>query len=199
AGRTAFGSLEVIATVSLVLMTFQLVSTALTITLKAVPAVCTAGVPVLPVALPGAAVSPGTSSCSRAKAPGVTVIAELVSGVLPPSVLSEAVSVWLPMVFSVTLNVCVPEESGAAPGSDAKPSLEAKLTVSVTVVTGLKKASTALTVMLNGAPDTWDVGVPALPVAEPGAALWPGTSTCNRENAAVLTAIAGLVLAAMLA
>ena len=39
AGRAALASLEVIATVSLVLTTFQLASTPLTVTLKAVPAV----------------------------------------------------------------------------------------------------------------------------------------------------------------
>ena len=38
AGKAALASLEVIATVSLVLTTFQLASTLLTITLKAVPA-----------------------------------------------------------------------------------------------------------------------------------------------------------------
>ena len=39
AGSTALASLEVIATVSFVLIRFQLASTALTVTLKAVPAV----------------------------------------------------------------------------------------------------------------------------------------------------------------
>jgi len=40
AGSTALGSLEVIATLSLVFTVVQLASTALTVTLKAVPAVC---------------------------------------------------------------------------------------------------------------------------------------------------------------
>ena len=39
AGKDAFTSLEVIATVSLVLMRFQLASTAFTVTLKAAPPV----------------------------------------------------------------------------------------------------------------------------------------------------------------
>ena len=39
AGKIAFASLDVIATVSLVLIKFQFASTALTVTLKAVPAV----------------------------------------------------------------------------------------------------------------------------------------------------------------
>ena len=60
AGTTAFTSLELIATVSLVLIKFQLASTALTVATKAVPAVCGTGVPVFPVGVPGAAVSPGS-------------------------------------------------------------------------------------------------------------------------------------------
>src|SRR5438046_1464593 len=77
-GTTAFASLQVMPAVSLVLITFQFASTALTVTLKAVPAVRAVGVPVLPVELPGTAVSPGTTSCILAKAPGLTGIAELV-------------------------------------------------------------------------------------------------------------------------
>src|SRR6266542_2843050 len=60
-------------TVWVLLTTFQLASTALTVTLKAVPAVRAVAVPVLPVAVPGAAVSPGTSTCSFRNAPAVTV------------------------------------------------------------------------------------------------------------------------------
>src|SRR5438477_465534 len=56
-GKAALASLEVMLTVSVaVLIRFQLASTALAVTLKAVPAVCAVGAPVLPVALPGAAV-----------------------------------------------------------------------------------------------------------------------------------------------
>src|SRR5438552_3883827 len=74
AGRAALESLELIATVSFVLITFQFASTALTVTLKAVPAVCAVGVPVFPLAVPGVAVSPGIRSCSLAKGPAVTEI-----------------------------------------------------------------------------------------------------------------------------
>src|SRR5438034_4204889 len=60
-GRAALVSEEVILTVSVGVLTgFQLASTALTVTLKDVPAVCGVGVPVLPLPVPGAAVSPGT-------------------------------------------------------------------------------------------------------------------------------------------
>ena len=63
AGSAAFTSLDVSVTVSVTLVTmFQLASTALTVTLKAVPAVCAEGEPVLPLAVPGAAVSPGARS-----------------------------------------------------------------------------------------------------------------------------------------
>src|SRR5216684_1076876 len=61
AGSTAFVSVVLIATVSFVLTRFQLASTALTVTLNGAPAVSVAGVPILPAADPGAAVSPGTS------------------------------------------------------------------------------------------------------------------------------------------
>src|SRR5947207_680824 len=65
AGSVALGSLEVRPTVSVtVLTTFQLASTALTVTLKGVHAVWALGAPVLPAAVPGAAVSPGANNCN---------------------------------------------------------------------------------------------------------------------------------------
>ena len=73
-GGVAFASLEVTAIVSvMVLIRFQLASTALTVTVTAVPAVCAVGVPVLPVRVPGAAVSPGINTWSWVAAPGFTV------------------------------------------------------------------------------------------------------------------------------
>ena len=62
AGSAALVSLELMATVSLVLITFQLASTALTVALNALPAVWAKGVPVFPEPVPGVAVSPGTSN-----------------------------------------------------------------------------------------------------------------------------------------
>src|SRR5438034_7908111 len=73
AGRVALESLEVIPTVWVLLTRFQFASTALAVTVKAVPAVRAVAVPVLPVAVPGAAVSPGTSNCNLTNAPAVTV------------------------------------------------------------------------------------------------------------------------------
>ena len=77
AGKVAFASPLVSAITSVTLvMRFQKASTALTVALKAVPAVCAEGVPVLPEAVPGAAVSPGTSSWIFAKgaAPTTTLL-----------------------------------------------------------------------------------------------------------------------------
>jgi len=93
AGKVAIGSLEVMPTVWFVLTTFQFTSTALTVTLNAVPAVRAVGVPVLPVEVPGAAVSPGTSNCSFTNGPLLIVMEELVLAVLVPSVTSLAVMV----------------------------------------------------------------------------------------------------------
>ena len=74
AGSVAFGSVEVMPTVSVEVTTFQLASTALTVTVNAPPAVWADGAPVLPVAVPGAAVSPGMSSWSFVKAPALIVV-----------------------------------------------------------------------------------------------------------------------------
>src|ERR1051326_6157313 len=85
---------EVMATVSLALVArFQLASTALTVRLNAVPALWAVGVPVLPLAVPGAAVSPGARICSLVKAAALTVMDGLVLAVLVPSVISVAVRV----------------------------------------------------------------------------------------------------------
>src|SRR5262249_13843269 len=74
-GRVAVTSLELRPTVSLSVLTrFQKASTALTVTSKPLPAIWVAGVPVLPEAVPGAALSPGTSNCNCAKVAGLTRI-----------------------------------------------------------------------------------------------------------------------------
>ena len=57
------------------------------------PDVWAVGVPVLPEAVPGAALSPGTSNCSLARAPALTGVEGLVLAVLVPSVASVAVTV----------------------------------------------------------------------------------------------------------
>ncbi len=60
---------------------FQFASTALTTTpLNEVPAVCAVTLPLLPVAVPGAAVSAGRRICSFANAPAPTSTVVLVFG-----------------------------------------------------------------------------------------------------------------------
>src|SRR5215212_5381394 len=94
AARLALVSLELSATVSVTVLTrFQLASTALTVTSKALPAVRALGLPLLPLAVPGAAVSPGRRSWSLVKAPALTLMLGLVFAVLLPSLLSLAVRV----------------------------------------------------------------------------------------------------------
>src|SRR5438477_8498244 len=175
-GFVPFVSVVVMPTVSVLLTRFQFASTALTVTLKAVPVICAAGVPVLPVALPGAAVSPGASSCSFTKAPALTVMDGLVLALLLPSVTSVAVKVCEPAVLNVTLRVFVPETKAASAGRVALASVEVISTVSLTALTTFQKLSTALTVMLKAVAAVLAVGVPLLPVALPGAAVSPGTS-----------------------
>ena len=64
---------------------FQFASTALTVTLKRCRRSARCGAPVLPEAVPGAAVSPGSRIWSFAKAPPVIVVAGLVLAVFVPS------------------------------------------------------------------------------------------------------------------
>src|SRR5207247_8374938 len=187
AGWVSLASVVVMPTVSVLLARFQFASTALTVTLKAVPAICAAGVPVLPMGLPGAAVSPGTSSCSFTKAPALTVMAGLVLALLLPSVTSVAVQVREPAVLNVTLRVRVPETKAASAGKVALASLEVISIVSVMVLTTFQKLSTALTVMLKAVAAVLEVGVPVLPLALPGAAVSPGTSSWSFEKAPGMT------------
>src|SRR5260370_1316259 len=107
-------------TVSVTVLTrFQLEATALTVTLKPVKALWAVGVPVLPLAVPGAAVSPGSRICNLANAPVTTLIAGLLEAVLDGSDTSDAVKVALPTVLHVTLKVLVPEERVVLAGNVA--------------------------------------------------------------------------------
>ena len=197
AGNVALASLEVIAIVSFVLTTFQFASTALTETLKAVPAVCAAGVPVLPVAVPGAAVSPGASSCSFTNVPELTVIDGLVFELFEPSVTSLAVTVALPAVMNVTLKDFVPATNAALDDRTALPSEEVTPARSVIVFIRFQLASTARTVTLKGVPAFCELGVPVLPLALPGDAVSPGARSCSLANDAGLTVMEGLVFNAI--
>src|SRR5260221_1875973 len=131
AGKAALMSEEVMPTESpTVGTTFQFASTALTVTAKGVPAVCAEGEPLLPVALPGEALSPGTRSCNLVKPPALTGMAALVPRAMAEWVTLEAVRVALPLVLSVTLNWAVPSAKGAEDGNIAFVSEEVMLTVS---------------------------------------------------------------------
>src|SRR5438477_153138 len=90
-------------TVWVLLTRFQLASTALTVTVNGVPAVWAVGVPVLPVAVPGAAVSPGNRICRFTNAPTFTVTLALVFGVNEPAA-SVAVTAREPTVLKVKLD-----------------------------------------------------------------------------------------------
>src|SRR6266545_6545292 len=107
-------------------------------------------------------------------APGFTVIGGLVFAVLFVSVMSEAVTVWLPAVLSVRLKLLVPAANAALAGKVAPASLEVIPTVSITVLTRFQSASTPLTVTVKAVPAVRAVGVPVLPGTVPGAAVSPG-------------------------
>jgi hypothetical protein len=169
------------------------VSTALMVTLNGPPAVSFVGVPVFPLAVPGAAISPGTSSCNLANAPGLTATDELVFEAMPPWVTSEPVTLALAAVFSVTLKVFVPATNAEFAGSTALASLDVTATTSLVLIR-FQFASTAFTVTLNALPAIWLAGLPDLPLVEPGAAVSPGSSVCNLAKAPVVTEIEAVVL-----
>ena len=150
AGRAAFASVEVMPTVSVELTGFQFASTAFTVTENEEPAVRFDGLPVLPEAVPGAAVSPGIRIWSFVNAPALIVVAGLVFAVIAPLVTSVAVKVFEPAVLAVTERVLVPATRAALAGSVALASVEVMPTVSVEL-TGFQLASTALTVTLKRA------------------------------------------------
>jgi len=202
-GKAALLSLEVNPTVSATVFTkFQLASTALAVTVKGVPAVCGDGVPVLPLALPGDAVSPGTMSCILAKRPAFTVIAGLVLAARDP-VTSLAVTVRVPAVLKVKLE-SVPEPPArlrlpvVAPLSSAMAALLSDVvivTFAVALLTTFQLESTALTdiPLTMAVPALCAVGVPVLPVAVPGAEISPGRSNCNFVTAPGFTLNGALV------
>src|SRR5438034_1072346 len=120
-------------------------------------------------------------------------MAGLVLAVLVPSVRSVAVIVKLPAVLRVIWGLSVPAINAVLAGRVALASVDVTPTVCVTVGTRFQLASTALTVRLNGVVAIWALGVPVLPVAVPGAALSPGTSSCSFTNVPGLTVTLPLV------
>src|SRR3989442_1417376 len=206
AGNVALASVEVIPAVSvMVLTTFQFASTALTIAVKAVPAIWAVGAPVLPVAVPGTVDSPGASNCNFTNAPALIVTLALVLAVSAAAA-SVAVTVRVPAVLKVKLDkVRVPATSdrlpGVAPLSSAIVALLSVLvivTLVVAVLTTFQLASTALTTipLAIAVPAVCAVGVAAvLPVAVPGAATSAGSRICSFVTAPTFTVTLALVLA----
>src|SRR2546426_12160888 len=102
-GGAVLASLVVMPTVSFtVLTTFPLWSTALTVTLNAVPAVCAVGVPVLPLAVPGAAGCPGARGWEFANGPGLAGVGGVGCGGVELLVRLLAVRAGAPRVVTLT-------------------------------------------------------------------------------------------------
>jgi len=144
--------------------------------LKAVPAERVEGVPVFPVAVPGAAVSPGNNICNLLKAAAFTVVEGLVFAVRLVVVTSEAVSVREPDVFNVTEKLFVPDTNAAFAGNSAFASVDVNFITSLAELTTFQAASTPFTVTEIGVPAVIADGVPVLPVDVPGAAVSPGNN-----------------------
>ena len=146
------------------------------------------GVPVFPDTVPGAAVSPGISTCSLVATVGFTV-----NGALDPAVTMGvpetrvAVNVGVSFAFTVTVKAPTPEDSAASLGSTADEEDEEIPTVGLAEVTRFQLSSTALTVTATELPALTAVGVPVFPVTVPGAAVSPGSSTCSFVAAPALT------------
>src|SRR5258708_19426155 len=102
--------------------------------------------------------------------------------------MSLAVNVCDPTVLSVTLTVLVPPDNAPLDGSVALASLEVMPTVCV-LLTRFQSASTDRTVALNAVPALWELGVPVLPAAVPGAAVSPGPHNSPFPQAPPLTLI----------
>src|SRR5215471_20741370 len=93
------------------------------------------GDPILPAAVPGAAVSPGARICNLTNSPGLTAIKAPVLPVIDGLEISLAVIVALPLVLNVTFMILVPLVSAALAGSVALLSEEVIRIVSVPVLT----------------------------------------------------------------
>jgi len=132
---------------------FQFASTARTMMPLAigVSAVCAVGEPVLPVAVPGAAVSPGNKICSLVTAAALMEMTGLVSDTIEGLVTSESVTVWLPAVLKVTLKERLPFTSAALDGGVEFGS-DKETAIRSFVLTRFQKLSTALAVTLKAVP-----------------------------------------------
>src|SRR5438876_1178078 len=96
----------------------------------------------LPVVVPGAAVSPGSSSCSLVKAPALTLVEGEVLAVLLPSLASLAVSACDAHVLLLTESALAAMYTLSLPDGLPILSVEVRWIVSVEL-TGFQLASTA--------------------------------------------------------
>src|SRR5579859_1992166 len=104
-----------------------------------------------------------------------------------------AVMVQEPEVLKVPEKLRAPATRLSGPLFVNVTSVDVSVTVSVTDVTRLKNASTALTVIEKATVFVSFAGVPVLPVGVPGAAVSPGTRTCSCEYVLGLTVTVALV------
>ena len=154
--------MQVIPTVSATLVTtFQLVSTALTVTLYPAPAVCAVAVPILPLTVPGAAVSPGVSNCSRANPAGLTTTLADVAPVRPA---------LLKSIVMVVATLCDRLVKASTPLTDVRvvapckaPLPAFRLAVTTVPLSLLRKLPNWSSIRIFGC---WAKAAPAVPVAE---------------------------------
>ena len=93
--------------------------------------------------------------------------------------MSGAETVKAPAALIVICRSAVPPDIDTGPGSVALASDDVIVTALVIAVTTFQDSSHALTVTVNGTPTVCACGVPSLPDPVPGAAVSPGSSTCN--------------------
>lgn len=186
-GSAAAPSVEDMATVGLdVVTTFQLASTAFTVALTLVPAVTAVGVPVLPDAVPGAAVSPGSKTCSFVAEPAPTVNPAEAPVSDPPDV-RVAVNVW-PSPARVNVTECdaiTPAVNAAVvPPPAPKSDVDVKSTVPVKFNTVRFPESCAVTLIANGVPAVWvPIALPLVSVTANLARAPNGTTAADAFEA----------------
>ena len=157
AGSVAPASLEVSATTSVtVLMKFQLSSTARTVTVNGTSTDWVSGAPVLPVGVPGAAVSPGSSTCSFVNSAAPTVITLEVAAFNAPLVnrmVMFVTSGWARFVY-----VATPATAAmfVVPSRSPAPARRVAVTTRVSLLRQLPNTSSIRTAgcCANGTPAT---------------------------------------------
>src|SRR5262245_23220542 len=112
---------------------------------------------------------------------GITWIPGLVMPWIEPLVRSAMVSVCVPTVPRLTLNVRLPFVSTPVSGVLAAASFEVSRVLSADG-TGFHQLSVDHTFTVNALPALWVAGEPTLPVTLPGSGDSPGTTSWSRAN-----------------